>query len=128
MLNSFLYTAGKLFPPLPRSSRQYRSRDNRNNHSSILSCEEFFEKLDALIRTDLHNTFNEIRKMLNIAKKKVLKEIAFQIMERDNFTFHENRFQIYEYILDVIDTEFLKEEEPIKKQSPQKRYQHSVCQ
>ena len=111
---------GKLFPPLPRSSRQYRSRDNRTNHSSILSCEEFFEKLDTLIRTDLHNTFNEIRKMLNIAKKKVLKEIAFQIMERDNFTFHENRFQIYEYILDVIDTKFLKEEEPIKKRKAPK--------
>ena len=56
---------------------------------------KFFESLDALIRTDLHNTFNEIRKMLNITKKKVLIEIAFQIMERDNFTFHENRFQIY---------------------------------
>ena len=110
---------GKLFPPLPRSSRQYRARENRNNHSSIVSCGEFFERLDTLIRTDLHNTFNEIRKMLNLAKKKVLKEIAFQIMERDNFTFHDNRFQIYEYILDIIDTKFLKEE-PIKKRKAPK--------
>ena len=111
---------GKLFPPLPRSSRQFRSRENRNNHSSNLSCGEFFEILDNLILNDLHNSFNEIRKTLNLAKKKVLKEIAFQIMERDNFTFHENRFQIYEYILDIIDSKFLKEEEQIKKRKTPK--------
>ena len=33
---------GKLFPPLPRSSRSIRSRENRNNHSSNISCEESF--------------------------------------------------------------------------------------
>ena len=101
---------GKLFPPLPRSSRVIRSRENRNNHSSNISCGEFFQILDDLILNDLHKSFNEVRKMLNLIKKNVLKEIAFQIMERDNFTFHENRFQMYDYILDMIETKFFKEE------------------
>ena len=97
---------GQLFPPLPRSNRLFRSRGNRLNHSSNISCGEFFEMLDDLIINNLHNAFNEIRKILNLAKKKVLKEIAFQIMEKENFTFHENRFQIYEYVLDIIDSKF----------------------
>ena len=109
---------GKLYPPLPRSNRQFRSRENRNNHASNISCDEFFVLLDNLILNDLHNSFNEIRKTLNLAKKKVLKEIAFQIMERDNFKFYEKRFQIYEYILDIIDSKFLKDEEIIKRKTP----------
>ena len=103
---------GKLYPPLPRSNRQFRSRENRNNHASSVSCEDFFTMVDNLIINDMHNSFNEIRKILNLAKKGVLKEIAFQILERDNFTFHENRFQVYEYILDIIDTKFLKADPP----------------
>lgn len=38
----------------------------------------------------------------------MLKEIAFHILERDKFTFYENRYQWYHYILDIIDTKFLK--------------------
>ena len=53
----------------------------------------FFEILDELIHNNIHNVFNEIRKTLNLTKKKVLKEIAFHIMERDVFTFYESRFQ-----------------------------------
>ena len=109
---------GKLYPPLPRSNRQLRSRENRNNHDSNISCGEFFALLDNLILNDLHNSFNEIRKTLNLAKKKVLKEIAFQIMERDNFEFYENRFQIYQYILDIIDSKFLKEDKIKERRTP----------
>ena len=102
---------GRLFPPLPRNGeRSERSRQNRLNHSSSISCKDFFEKLDDLLHRDLKNSFNEIRKILNRTKKKVLKEIAFQMMERDSFTFVEKRFQVYHYISDIIDTKFLKPE------------------
>ena len=111
---------GRLYPPLPRTTnRSSRSRENRNNHTSQISCHEFFDKLDYLLHHDIHNSFNEIRTTLNVAKKKVLKEIAFHIMERDTFTFYESRYQWYHYILDIIDTKFLKPSE-IKKKSPPK--------
>ena len=111
---------GKLFPPLTRNgTRNSRSRQNRNIHSSQITCQEFFDKLDYLLNHDIHNSFNDIRKTLNLAKKKVLKEIAFYILERDTFTFYENRFQWYHYILDIIDTKFLKIPEQInKKKTP----------
>ncbi len=112
---------GRLFPPLPRSGeRAERSRDSRLNHSSNISCPEFFEKLNDLLSQDLKNSFNEIRKILNRIKKKVLKEIAFQIMERDTYTFIENRFQVYHYILDIIDSKFLKPEVTVQKKSAPK--------
>ena len=83
---------GKLFPPLPREGeRGTRYRDNRDSKISAHSTEDFFEKLDNLLTTDLVNSFNEIRKILNNTKKKVLKEIAFYILERTRFTFHEKR-------------------------------------
>ena len=76
--SSFLHPAvGKLYPPLPRSSRSVRSRGNRNNHSSNLSSAEFFQSVDDLIQNDLHNSFFEIRKILDLTKKKVLKEIPY---------------------------------------------------
>ena len=118
--SSVLHPAvGKLYPPLPRSNRSFRSRDNRNNHSSNVSSPEFFEILDNLIRNDIHNSFNEIRKTLNLVKKKVLKEIAFQIMEGDSLPQFETRFQIYHYVLDIIDTKLLKQEpSPPKRKAP----------
>ena len=45
---------------------------------------------------------------MNNTKKKVLKDIAFYILERTKYNFHENRFQWYHYILDIIDKKFLK--------------------
>ena len=119
--SSVLHPAvGKLFPPLPRSNRVARCRDNRNGRVSNISSEEFFETLDNLIRNDIHNSFNEIRKILNLTKKKVLKEIAFQIMERDSLPLYETRFQIYHYILDVIDTKLLKDDPPPPKRKAPK--------
>ena len=61
-----------------------------------------------------------IRKILNLTKKKVLKEIAFQIMERDSLPLYETRFQIYHYILDVIDTKLLKDDPPPPKRKAPK--------
>ena len=46
---------GKLYPPLPRSNRIARSRDNHNSRVSNISSDEFFETLDNLIRNDIHN-------------------------------------------------------------------------
>ena len=111
---------GKLFPPLPRNgNRSTRSRENRNNHSSIVSCQEFFDRLDHLLHHEIHSAFNEIRKILNLTKKKVMKEIAFHILERDTFTFYENRFQVYHYILDIIDTKLFKtSSEKVQKKTP----------
>ena len=110
---------GKLFPPLPRhGTRLSRWRDSRNVKTSNLTCDEFFERLEQLLQSDIRNSFNEIRKILNLAKKKVLKEIAFHILERDRYHFHEKRFQWYHYILDIIDTKFLKPSEVIKKTPP----------
>ena len=110
---------GKLFPPLSRNgSRPSRSRENRNDKTSILSCQDFFDQLDTFFDHNLHNSFNEIRKILNLVKKKVLKEIAFHILERDTFNFYENRFQWYHYILDIIDTKFLNPSEIKRKPVP----------
>ena len=69
---------GRLFPPLPRDHvRPTRSRENRNSKISAFSCEDFFVKLEALFDTNISNSYNEIRKILNNTKKNVLKEIAF---------------------------------------------------
>ena len=118
--SSILHPAvGKLFPPLPRHGpRQNRARESRTNHTSQITCENFFQQLDHLLSNNLSISFNEIRKLLNLAKKKVLKEIAFHIIERDIFTFYENRFQWYEYILDIIDTKLLKIPKNIIKKVP----------
>ena len=111
---------GRLFPPLPRhSGRPIRSRENRNDKTSILSCADFFSTVTNLISDDLQNSFNEIRKLLNVVKKPVLKEIAFHIMERDMFTFIDERSQWYDYILDIIETKLLKvQPEPKRKPFP----------
>ena len=108
---------GRLFPPLPRHGlRPTRSRESRNEKSSNLSCADFFSSLNHLLLHDLHNSFNEIRKLLNLAKKKVLKEIAFNILERTGtYPFFEERFQWYDYILDIIDTKFWKDPPEVKR-------------
>ena len=111
---------GKLYPPLPRSNRSYRSRESRNNHSSNISFSEFFELLDNLIRNSIHSSFNEIRKTLNLTSKKVLKEIAFHILECDSLPFFDTRFQVYYYVLDIIDTKLLKDQAPPPKRKAPK--------
>ena len=100
---------GNIFPPLPRGgNRPVRSRGNRNNKTSATSCSDFFIILDDLFQNNLKNSFHEIRVILNNTKKKVLKEIAFHIMERDLYNFYESREQWYSYILDSIETKLYK--------------------
>ena len=58
--------------------------------------------------TDLMHSFNRIHIRLKTAKKNVLKEIAFYILNRTVYYFHAEREQWYLYILDIINTKLLK--------------------
>jgi len=110
------HAVGKLFPPIPRSGeRPIRSRSNKNNRIPILSISDFFTQLNSYILVDTKNSFNNIRILLNRSKKKLLKEIAHSLIERDNFTYVEGREQWYLYISDIIDTLLLKNVAPQKK-------------
>lgn len=107
------HAVGRLFPPLARhGDRQCRTRLSRNEKQSVLSCDAFFAKLDNLIHNDIKQSFNQIRTILNNVKKKVLKEIAFYILERDKYTFIDKYEQWYLYTLDIIDTKLYKEKPP----------------
>ena len=104
--SSIIHSAvGKLFPPLPRTgSRPVRSRNNKNNRTSPISLSDFFDQINLLIANEIKPSFNNIGILINRCKKKLLKEIAYSILERENFTYLEGREQWYLYILDVIDT------------------------
>ena len=114
---------GKMFPPLPRSrDRPIRSRGNRNNKTSAVSCDDFFSSVQTLLSESKKLAFNDIRILLNNTKKKVLKEIAFHIMERSDYTFDDKHDQCYLYILDSIESKLYKE--PVKKV---KHIRKNVC-
>ena len=114
--SSLQSAVGKLFPPLPRTgNRPVRSRNNRNNRISPLSASEFFDQLNLFLTSDIKHSFNNIRILLNTCKKKLLKEVAYNIMERENFTYMEGREQWYLYVLDIIDTLLWKDVTPPEK-------------
>ena len=106
--------------PIPRcGTRPTRSRESNRRADSILSCDEFFTKLEEILSSDIFHSFNRIRILLNTAKKKVLKEIAFYILNRTNYVFHAEREQWYLYIIDIIDTKLFKPSPvPPKKSAP----------
>ena len=109
---------GKLFPPLPRTGeRPVRSRINRFNRISPISSSDFFDQLNSFIESDIKNSFNNIRILLNRCKKKLLKEIAYNVLERENFHYIESREQWYLYILDTIETLLWKDVTPPEKKS-----------
>ena len=114
-----IHTAvGKLFPPVSRSGvRPVRSRINRNNRISPLSTSDFFDELNSFLLSDIKKSFNNIRILLNKCKKKLLKEIAYSILERENFIYVEGREQWYLYISDIIDTLLWKDVTPPEKKS-----------
>ena len=110
--------------PIPRTGvRPSRNRDNRNHRESVVSCEGFFTSIEDIFQNDLMHSFNRIRKLLNTAKKKVLKEIAFYILNRTVYNFHAEREQWYLYILDIINTKLLKVVPP----PPTKTAPENVC-
>ena len=107
---------GNLFPPLPRTgSRPTRSRNNKNNRTPILSISDFFDQLNTLILSNIKSSFNNIRILLNTCKKKLLKDIAYSIIERENFTYIEGREQWYLLISDIIETLLWKNVTPPEK-------------
>ena len=114
-----IHTAvGKLFPPVSRSgARPVRSRINRNNRISPLSTSDFFDELNSFLLSGIKKSFNNIRILLNKCKKKLLKEIAYSILERENFIYVEGREQWYLYISDIIDTLLWKDVTPPEKKS-----------
>ena len=80
--------------PIPRTGvRPARSRETSRRPESIISCDEFFTQLEEILNTDIFHSFNRIRILLNTAKKKVLKDIAFYILNRSNYIFHQEREQ-----------------------------------
>jgi hypothetical protein len=112
---------GKMFPPLPRSgNRPIRSRANKNNRNPPSSSADFFTTFDSFFPSDIKNSFNNIRIILNCCKKKLLKEIAYNILERENFVYIDSREQWYHYILDVIETRLWKNVTPPEKTSYRK--------
>ena len=114
---------GRIFPRLLRiGDIPIRSRQNRNNKTSTVSCDDFFTNVHSLLLETRKSSFNCIRKLLDNTKKKVLKEIAFYIMERSKYDFDEKHEQCYLYILDIIDTKLYKE--PVK---AVKRARKNVC-
>ena len=55
--------------------------------------------------------------LLNRCKKKLLKEVAYSILERENFAYKEGREQWYLYVSDIIDTLLWKEIAPLEKKT-----------
>ena len=105
---------------IPRKGvRPVRNRVNRNLKNSFILCDAFFSTLEDLFLNHLQDSFNLIRILLDKAKKKVLKAIAYHILERTVYTLHPEREQWYLYILDIIDTNLLKERPIVdKKKGP----------
>ena len=60
--------------------------------------------------------------MLNNSKKRVLKEIAFHILERTKYPFEPEYEQWYLFVLDIIDTKFHKEEKKPERTPPKNVY------
>ena len=112
---------GKLYPPLPRTGiRPTRTRKADISNLDSTSTDEFFKSLDHILNNNLKQSFHQIRVILNNTKKRVLKDIAFHILNREHYIFHENREQWYIYILDIIDTKFLKSPIDINIKKPPK--------
>ena len=116
---------GRFYPPIPRNGiRPIRSRKQGNNREIIKTTQDFFCEINDILKNKLSEAFNQIRIILNNTKKGLLKEIAYAIHNRDEgIQFLNNREQFYLYILDVIDTKFLK---PENKENT-KRVPKNVC-
>ena len=113
----------KGFPIPRRGVRPVRNRNNRNLKQSFVSLADFFSTLEDILQNHLFRSFNRIRILLDKTKKKVLKEIAFHILNRSGFEFHPEREQWYLFVLDIIDTKLLKDQ-PIL---PKKKAPENIC-
>lgn len=109
---------GRLFPSLPRfSHRTSRSRANRNNHAENTSVENFFDNVQNILNNNIKDALYTIRIMLDNVKKKLLKNIASEILH--NLHSNPKYEHIYVYILDIIDTKLYKTEIKTRKCPPE---------
>ena len=111
---------GRLYPPIDRHvNRPVRSRVKKK-----LPCKQsalsFFEALDKWYSEDPKKVFNNVRKVLDHMKKRVLREIVSYIIDDANQHFLvEGRDQCYHYIVDIIDTKlFVPEPTVVKRSAP----------
>ena len=116
---------GHFFPPLDRNKvRPLRTRA-KNNKDEITSTASFFEYVNNNFNDNLPKLFNNIRIILNRFSKKLLRKIAAEVLEPENFATDSNKEQCYLYILDIIDTKLfakIKTADPIRKIAP-----NNVC-
>ena len=109
---------GNLFPPLPRTGeRPSSSRNNRNNHFSAITKDEFFVQFDMAIQNNIKTSMNLIRKIIDKVKKKALKEIVFSIID-NHWNENEKYKQWYSFVVDIIDTKLYKGIEIKEKKAP----------
>ena len=114
---------GKLFSALPRGGeRPVRSRDNRNNRMSILSMEEFFIQANDVKQNEPKSAMNHIRKLLDTAKKNVLKQIASHIIDQ-HWNIDGDCKRWFSFILDIIDTKLYRSEKKVMN----KKITKSIC-
>jgi hypothetical protein len=76
---------------------------------STLSTSTFFNNVYKLLSDSSKTAMNEIRKLLNKIRKKVLKNIAYSILNKNpECTINESNIQIHDLICDIIDTKLFK--------------------
>lgn len=88
---------------------QFDLETTGTRESLLYQYPTFFITVDSFIISEIKSSYNNIRVLLNGCKKKLLKEIAYSILERENFVYIEDREQCYFYILDIIETLLWKE-------------------
>ena len=110
------------FPSIPRSrTRVVRSRRGRNNHDVHMSTQTFFETLNNILRNEPKEILYTLRILLNKFKKKLLKNIASQIMQSIYSLTTDPKMEHYHmYILDIIDTKLYKPKNTTAKKAPSK--------
>ena len=112
---------GHLFPPLDRNKQRPIRTRVKNKQTEILSAASFFQFIEESFQKDLSKLYNTIRITLNKLSRKLLRQIAAEILEPENFVIDRNKEQCYLYILDIIDTKFsskLMNPHPVRKTTP----------
>ena len=112
---------GELFPPLDRNKERPTRARHRNNKCEITSAASFFIFINDQFDRNLPTLFNNVRITLNKLPKKLLKQIACEVLEPENFAKDSKKEQCYLYILDIINTKFsskIKCSNPVRKTGP----------
>ena len=122
------FAIGKLYPRLERLKPRPVSVRNHNKSiqsQPINSTELFFQHIDTMFSNSLKSLSNNIRILVNKLPKKLLFQIASEIMHPEIFATDPLKEQIYLYVLDLIDTRFFSKTE--KSERSQKSAPKNVC-